>query len=80
MERMRLADELGPATKFAAIAPAAVDLDPRPRALWVNQACDLELVDEDGNSETFTCAGAGPVDVAPVQVVSCSAGTVIGLY
>lgn len=69
-----------PARNWATITPSGTTLDPRPKALWVNQACTITLEDSDGTSAVFTVAGAGPVDLSPTKVTAISAGSVIGLF
>lgn len=69
-----------PARNWATITPGASPLSPRPKALWVNQACTITLEDSDGTSVTFTVAAAGPVDLSPTKVTAISTGSVIGLY
>ncbi len=69
-----------PARKWNAITESPDVLDPRPFALWANQACTITIEGEDGTSETFTIAAAGPVDLAPVKITDISTGTIIGLF
>lgn len=69
-----------PARNWATISPGASTLNPRPKALWVNQACTITLEDSGGTSVVFTVAGAGPLDLSPTKVTAISTGTVIGLF
>lgn len=69
-----------PARQWATITPGAGTLNPRPKALWVNQACTITLEDSGGTSVVFTIGGAGPVDLSPTKVTAISIGTVIGLF
>jgi len=69
-----------PATSWATITPGSSTLSPVPKAIWVNQACDITLEDGDATSVVFTVAAAGPLPVRPTKITAISTGTVVGFY
>lgn len=51
-----------------------------PKAIFLNDAGNVTLLDADGNSVTFTPAVGIPIQVRPTQIVSTTATAVIALF
>jgi len=52
-----------------------------PKAIMLNDAGNVTLLDQDGNSVTFTPAVGVPIQLRPSQIVSTTAaGGVIALF
>lgn len=80
----RFTGSMDPARNISTIVPNdAADLSPRPKALWVNEACTLVVMGDDGVTNSLVIDGAGPVDISPRRVMTAStasAGAIKGLW
>lgn len=72
-------DRSAPADIHFIITPANVDLEIKPRALYVISEGDLILRDQTGVDITYTVA-VGLLPFRPVQVRVGSTATVVGWY
>lgn len=69
----RITGSMDPGRNIYNVVPGPGALNPRPKALWVNEACSLTLVGDDGIAETVVLAGPGPVPMSPVKVTASTA-------
>ena len=80
----RFTGTIDPARSWFTIVPDNdADLEPRVKALWINEACTIDLMGEDGETESFIVESAGPIDLAPRRVMTsstASAGAIKGLW
>lgn len=68
-----------PASVHSALTPSnSTDISPRPRALYVNVAGDVEIIDENGVAVTYIGVAAGTVlPFSPVRLGEATTATVI---
>ena len=68
-----------PGVVHAALTPDDdTDINPRPRALYIAVAGDVELIDENGVAITYPSVPVGPFPFSPVRLGEATAATVIG--
>lgn len=69
----RTTSSFDPARKIYTVVPSdSTDLSPAPKALWVNVACTVVVMGEDGVSDTIVMPGPGPLPFAPKRVMTTS--------
>lgn len=69
-----------PASQHAVLTPNdTTDISPRPRALYINTAGDVQITDENGVSVTYASVAAGTIlPFSPVRLGSATTATVVG--
>lgn len=69
----RVTGSMDPARRIFTIQPNDdEDITPRPKALWVNDACTLVVMGDDDQVGTIVMAGAGPVPFSPKRLLTSS--------
>lgn len=77
-------NETTSATKWVSYAagslPVVFEAGKFPKAIFTNEAQNVTLIGEDGNSVTFTPAIGVPIQLRPKELNSISGATIICLF
>ena len=76
-------DNTTPATRWVSYAAGSLPKvfnERFPKAIMLNDAGNVTLLDSVGNSVTFTPAIGVPIQLRPTQIVSTTATVVIALF
>jgi len=76
-------DQTAPCSKWIEYAAGALPVtfkERKPKALWLNAAGNIVIVDEDGTSITVTPAIGIAIPVRPKTITSTTASAVVALF